>query len=315
MAENYGIKVSPRGSDVKTVVDREARFTSKFSYMKVYKWATITLTIPGTGNQTATIPHDLGYAPAFEVFVKGTAAFSFLTGTTYPDSWFPIGGANRWFNQNEAGGLFAYSDADNLYIQSKGVFKSQTITLRYYLFVDPIQEFTSTSNIALTGDYGMKVSKTGKEVRTAQEYDMRFSTKYKNLQYFKESIKEETLTLPEMWASYADRTVQEATYVDFIHGLGYAPYFQAYFYPSAGVLREIPYTENDLFYDSGILYYDDTVYEVSAWCDATRIRVTFYRRSHWLVEDWYANRTFSAQTITIRVVPFAESLTGLSYGE
>lgn len=315
MPESYGFKVSPPGSDVKTVTDIESRFTSKFPYMKVYKWGTVTFTTDGDGDYTYEIPHDLGYAPAFDVFVKGTAAFSFLTGTTYANSWFPIGGANRWFDQNEAGGLFAYSDDENLYIQSKGVFKGETITVKYYLLVDPAQEFTSASNIVLTGDYGMKVSKTGKEVRTAEEYDMRFSTKYKMLQYFKESIKEETLTLPEMFASYTDQDVEEATYVDFTHGLGYAPYFQAYFYPSGGVLREIPYSENDLFYDAGILYYNDVVYEVSAWCDATRIRVTFYRRSSWVVPDWYANREFTAQTITIRVVPFAENLAGLNYGE
>lgn len=315
MAENHGMKVSPPGSDVKTVTDLESRFTSKFSYMKVYKWDTVTFTIPGSGNYTHTIPHDLDYAPAFDVFVKGTAAFSFLTATTYPNAWFPIGGSNRWFNQNEAGGLFAYSDADNLYIQAKGVFKGATITIKYYLLVDPIQEYTSASGIAITDDYGLKVSKTGKEVRTAEEYDMRFSTKYKILQYYKESIKQETLTLPEMWASYGDQEVEEATYVDFIHGLGYAPYFQAYFIPTGSVLREVPYSENDLFYDSGALYYDDTVYEVSAWCDATRIRVTFWRKSAWVAPDWYANRTFSQQTITIRVVPFAENLAGLDFGD
>lgn len=312
---SYGMKVSPAGTDVKSVTAREARFITNKSSMKVYKWDTVTFTTDGSGNYTKTIAHDLGYAPAFDVFVKGTAAFSFLTGTTYPNSWFRVGGANRWFNQNEAGGIFAYSDASNLYIQTKGVFKGQSITAKYYLLVDPAQEFTSSSNISMTNDYGMKVSKAGKEVRTAQEYDMEDSTKYKSLQYFKESIKQETLTLPQMWASYVDQDVEEATYVDFNHGLGYAPYFQAFFYPSSGVLREVPYSENDLFYDSGVLYYDDTVYEVSAWCDATRIRVTFYRRSHWLVPDFYANRTFSSQTITIRVVPFAESLTGLDYGE
>lgn len=315
MPENHGMKVSPAGSDVKTVTDIESRFTSKYPYMKVYKWDTVSFTTNASGNYTYTIPHDLGYAPAFDVFVKGTAAFSFLTGTTYPNSWFRIGGANRWFNQDEAGGFFAYSDASNLYIQAIDGFKSQSVTVKYYLYVDPIQEFTSASNIDLTGDYGMKVSKTGKEVRTAEEYDMRFSTKYKQLQYFKESIKSETLTLPAMWASYVDQDVEEATYVDFLHGLGYPPLFHAYFEPSSNLLREVPYHENDLFYSSGVLYYDDVVYEVSAWCDATRIRVTFYRRSSWVAPDFYANRTFSAQTITIGVVPFAENLEGLDYGE
>lgn len=313
MAESYGIKVAPAGFDVKTVTDVNSRFTSKFRYMKVYKWDTVTFTTDGSGDYTKEIAHDLGFAPAFDVFVKGTASFPFLTATTYSNSWFPIGGSNRWFDQNEAGGLFAYSDVNKLYIQAKGVFKGETITVKYYLLVDPIQEFTSSSNIAMTGDYGMKISETGHEVRTADEYNMLFSTKYKSLQYFKESIKEETLTLPEMWASYVDQEVEEATYVDFTHGLGYAPYFQAYFIPTGSVLREIPYSENGVIYDSG--YFSDTIFEVSAWCDATRIRVTFWRKSSWIAPDWEVNQAFSEQTITVRVVPFAENLAGLDYGE
>lgn len=308
---NFGIKV---GSNVETESDKELQLMSGYPSMKVYKIDTVTFTIPGTGNYTYSIPHDLDYAPAFDVFVKGTASFSFLTATTYPNSWFPIGGPNRWFNQNEAGGLFAYSDADNLYIQSKGVFKSQTVTIKYYLYVDPAQSFSSQSGISLADDYGLKISKDGKNVLTAEEYEMEYSSKYKNMQFFTESIKEEDLTLPALWASYVDQDQEEATYVDFLHGLGYPPFFQAFFYPSSGLLREVPYSENGLFYDSGILYYDDTVYEVSAWCDATRIRVTFYRRSHWLVPDFQANEVHSAQTITVRVLPFAESLTGVDNG-
>jgi len=315
MAESYGFKVSPPGTDVKSVTLKEARYVNTKEVMKVYKWGTVTFTTDGSGNYTYTIPHDLGYAPAIDVWVKGTAAYSFLTATTYANSWFPIGGANSWFGQNEAGGLFAYSDASNIYIRSVGVFKGQTITARYYLFVNPIQEFSSTSNIALTNDYGLKASIAGVDVKDGEEYQMSGSSKYKSMQYFKESIKQETLTLPAMFASLIDQYVEEATYVDFIHGLGYAPYFQAYFIPTGSVLREIPYSENDLFYDSGVLYYNDVVYEVSAWCDATRIRVTFKRISAWVAPDEYANRTFSAQTITVRAVPFAENLAGLNYGE
>jgi hypothetical protein len=118
-----------------------------------------------------------------------------------------------------------------------------------------------------------------------------------------------------MWASYADQDVEEATYIDFEHGLGYAPYFHAYFTPTSGVLRQIPYTENSLFYESGVLYYYDTSYEVSAWCDATRIRVTFYRHSAWLSPDFEANVLYAAQTINVKVIPYTENLAGLNYGE
>jgi hypothetical protein len=144
---DYGIRVSPPGQNVLTATDKVVTFTSKYPTLKLYKWDTVTFTTSGDGDYTYEIAHDLGYAPAFDVFVKSTASFPFLTATTYPNAWFNIGGANRWFEQNEAGGLYAYSDSTKLYIQAKGVFKGDTITAKYYLFVDPIQEFSSASNI------------------------------------------------------------------------------------------------------------------------------------------------------------------------
>ena len=306
MPENYGIKVSPAGTSVDLVIDKNSRLNSKFSTFKAYKFDTISFSLDGSGNYTYTIPHDLGYAPAFDVFIKGTASFSFLTATTYSNAWWNIGGSNRWFSQDDAGGLFAYSDSSNLYIQAIGVFKGGTITAKYYIYVDQIEEYQSPSNIAHTSDYGIKTSLTGFDVSTAQEYKMGFSSKYKSLQYFSESIKSGDITLPAMWASFVDTDTEEATYIDFEHGLGYAPYFQAFFAPSAGVLREVPYSENDVFYSGS--YTSDPVYEVSAWCDETRIRVTFWRRSAWLSPDSEANRYFSAQTINVTVIPFAERL-------
>lgn len=307
---NYGIKVSGSGSDVFSVTDKQARFTSKYGGMKVHKWGDVTITLDGSGNYTHTIAHDLGYAPAVDVFVKGTASYSYVDASSYSNAWFRIGGANRFFGQNDVGGLFCYSDADNIYIQAVGVFKSSTVYARYYLYLDPVQEYTGASNVDTTGDYGIKISKDGKSI-AGKEYEMGFSSKYKSIQYYSESIKSETLTLPEMYASWADTDVEEATYVDFTHGLGYPPYFQAYFTPSSGILREIPFCQNDAF-DGGT---SDVISEVSAWCDSTRIRVLFYRRSGWLSDDAQVNTSHSASTITITVIPFAENLTGLDYGE
>jgi len=309
---NYGIKISKPSSDVKTATDKDVIFTSKYRSLKVLKWGNFTFNVPDTGNYTHTIAHGLSYAPAFDVFTKGTAAFSFLTASTYADAWFNVGGSNRWFQQDGHGGIFAYTDSTNLTIQSVGVFKSTTITGRYYIYVDPCQEYTSTNNYNLTGDYGMKVSKAGQDVKeTNKEYNMAFSTKYNSIQYYSESVKEKNLTLPILFASPKDMTPEEATYVDFTHGLGYAPYFQA-FYETSSELRQLPYTLNK---DYGDYEYDPNwnAFEVSAWADATRIRVTFWRRSGWSwLGDPMLNVTWPATTINVKVFPFAENLGGLS---
>ena len=311
---NYGIKVSKPGQDVKTVSDKNAVFTSKYRSLKVLKWANFTFDIDEHGDGTFSYTHSLGYAPAFDVFVKGTAAYAFLSATTYANAWFNIGGSNRWFDQDGYGGFFAYSDTTKLYVVAVGAraFASTTVTGRYYLYVDPCQEYTSTSNYNLTHDYGIKVSKPGQDVKTTnKEYNMAFSTKYNSIQYFSESIKTKDLTLPILFADPFDTEPEEATFVDFTHGLGYAPYFQA-FYDNGTEVRQMPYTINRVLAD---YEYNPNwnSYEVSAWADATRIRVTFWRRSGFsFLGDPLINVTWPEEEITVKVIPFAENLGGLS---
>jgi hypothetical protein len=106
-----------------------------------------------------------------------------------------------------------------------------------------------------------------------------------------------------------DSNVQEGTYVDFEHGLGYPPMFLAW-YNDGVSSREIPYMEKVGFevttgYPS---------YEVNGFCDSTRIRIYFWRRSELNPVTWSVKHHY-AQTISIKVLPFAENLAGLDYGE
>ena len=85
--------------------------------------------------------------------------------------------------------------------------------------------------------------------------------------------------------------------------------------------REIPYSEyTSILQDDYLTYFPHTSATVSAFCDSTKIRVTFRRES---VFDYYNfisgggnnTATHSTSTITVRVLPFAENLSGLNYGE
>lgn len=307
---DYGVKIGP---DTSTDTDLELDFTSGLGTLKVYKWGTTTITPDASGNGTSDIVHDLDYAPCILVFVKNSS-----------NEWYQIGGASDLFLGDATSGIFAFSDADKLRIQTIGgdsKLAQVERTFKYYILIDKAQEFSSASGISLTNDYGMKVSEAGSSVLTAEEYKMAFSSKYKSLQYFEESIKEETLTLPAMWTSYVSQSLDEEQHVDFTHGLGYAPLFFCWF-KTGSVLKEATYNE----FDSTLVgidqsYYTD--YEVSAICDTTKIRVKFKRVSEFDLGNFEGENDSSgfspgllstnkhaAQTITVRVLPFAEDLGG-----
>lgn len=310
MAGDVGFQIA--NSDLNTDTDLEMAFTSKFGVLKAYRWGTVTVTPDGDGDGYVDITHDLNYAPSFLIF-----------GKLLDNSWYPIGSSNDLGYGDSAAGVFGISDSSKLRIQTIGGYSklaSIARTFRYYILVDKAQDFNGDTNVSLTGDVGYKQADDDTNVFEAKEYDLKYSTKYKALQYYEESIKESTLSLPAMFASIDDQDVEEYHYVDFYHGLGYPPMFFAWFKTSNDLI-EIPYSQFSSVLGSDYItqsYY--TSYEVSAVCDSTKIRIQFKRRSIfdyylYLDENTYSYETFSAESIDIKVLPFAENLTGPNYGE
>lgn len=301
---NYGIKV---GTDINTDTDLTLKLTSKFSSLKMFKWGNAQFTTDGSGGGSVTINHGLGYTPIAMVFKKCTAQYTFLSSTQYSNAFRQVGRFLNSYDTPQMGFHFSTDDT-NLTISTVTPFESShspstTYYFRYIIFVDKSEAFSSASNISLTGDYGFKISKSGKEVTTAEEYDMALSSKYKSLQYYEGHIESSSLTLPEMWATKTDTTVEEATYVDFNHNLGYPPFFLVYSDLDTAYLYETPYFDLD---PSGLTY--KGIEEVSSWCDSSRVRVLFRRKSISLDD---ANGTeYSEKAISINVIIFAESLTG-----
>lgn len=303
---NYGIKI---GSNVLTDTDLALDDTSKYSSLKFFKWGNAQFTTNGSGVGSTSITHGLGYAPMSIVFRKFTAQWSspdnILPTTSYANSFGHIGAANYYGGNNGAIDIdFDVTvDDDKLYISDSGngsLAASTTYYFRYYILVDLSQAFTSASNISLTGDYGYKVSKPGKDVLTADEYDMASSSKYKSVQFYSNHVVSTTLTLPVMFSSIYDTYVEEATYVDFNHSLGYQPFFLAYFGDSPNTyLTGIPY-----YSENGI---DTPNFSVSGFCDSSKVRIYFWRSSQYFggVQD-----TWPAQTITVKCIIFTENLAG-----
>lgn len=281
-----GIKV---GDDVDLQSDIQLQLSSKYPNLKAYKWGDAVFTLDGSGNAIVEILHGLGYAPAFVVFRH------------LGNNFYPIHGDDS---------IFAFSDSSKLTIQViDGASKLGAAgTLRYYIFIDKIQEFTGSGFYGILPKSGIKVANLGFDAQTAEEYNLAWSSRYKSLQYFSESIKEAQISLPLNRASLENQDQIASTYVDFTHGFDYPPFFLAWAIVSGSSLREIPFSDYDNVVDT--IPFSFIYSSVSAFCDSSKIRVTFQTESIFDTDEsvWAAAGETPAATLTIRVLPFTESL-------
>jgi len=248
----------------------------------------------------------LGYAPAFFILRKGTAQNTLMSGATeYANAFFPLG-LNKYFKDDAyTWFIHPYADTTKLYIEARNAKPSTTMNFRYYILVDLSQVFSGADGVAHRVTHGLKIAREGFNVQTAKEYQLAFSSEYKIAQYHAVNCKTETLTLPAMFASYHDQDVEEATYVDIVHGLGFAPLpiIHAYgSYTTSGILRETPITT--------IGPIDNWSGSISWFSDSTRVRIYFWRSSIYSV---LGTESFPAETITLRAYLLAENLASEAY--
>jgi hypothetical protein len=305
MSQNYGLKVSSRSNNVDTEIDKNLAFTSKFSTLKILKAGNLSVTTDGSGNGTAYYTHSLGFAPAYFASQKRTVQWSYLDSTSYSNAYVPDPGtANQWGSDYHHA-LHVYTDSTKIYLQAKNAQASTTYTIHYVLLIDKAQDYTG-SDMSLVNDYGLKVSHPGIDVTQAKSFEMSYSTRFKSLQYYSENYKYQNLTLPTMWASLVDNPVEEGTYVDINHGLGYAPLFLAFFRSQSintSYSIAVPYV--------GVNGQDLFSYGVGAFCDATRVRISFWRKSYLYLGSPSPNYNYD-ETITVKCYIFTEDLS-LSY--
>lgn len=138
MAKDYGIKISKPGFDVKTCADKNLVFSSKFDTFRVYSSGIGSFTA-NLATQTATIPHSLGYVPAFMVFSEVHAGFGnpstgdfFLSPHSPPAS---IGGS---LNTDT---IISSIDSSNIYIRlgSLVVANTKVINYKWVIFHNQMQ--------------------------------------------------------------------------------------------------------------------------------------------------------------------------------
>lgn len=298
---DYGIKVTKPGQDVATVTDKDAVFSTKFSTLKIYLSGTVTLTTDGSGNGSASVTHNLGFAPAFYVFRKGTAQYTFLDASSYSNAFVPETNIQSiWI----PGKFEIYSNTTQLVINASGQSAGTTYTFKYYILVDLAGDFSGNDNVNHQFDYGFKVSKEGYDVNTAKEYQLAYSSLYKSLQYFDENYQVQELTLPLMFADLEEQSVYSGTYVDINHGLGYPPFFLAFAedFADSGYNVLVPAA---IGYDT--VAAPESYESVEGFSDSTRIRLSWVRHSQ-SDSDGDLATTFAAKTITIKCFIFTENL-------
>jgi len=137
--KDLGIKVSKEGYDVKTAADDELIFNSSQNMFKVV--ISDSTTVIGSSSltygtpQTATIPHNLGYVPAFNVYVNPSSPIPGFQGgdglSNLPLMYFSAGAVLLL--------LQARADSTNLYLDvintNSGTYDLDLYswTFKYYL--------------------------------------------------------------------------------------------------------------------------------------------------------------------------------------
>ena len=293
----FGIKTTSAPFNINTLKKNELNISSEFTSFKVFKKGVISITTDGTGGGSGQVAHGLGFMPTFYVFRMGTASWQeTLTGVdsnSYTNAFFPNpSNYSSWINYHDA--TTVYAGTGSLFFSIIGAANT-TYSFKYYIFSD-LGIFYSGNSGLNTGNSGIKVSKQGKDITKVKDYDLSFSSKFKNLQYDRAKSGQNQLTLPAIAGSqFSDPNPQEATYIDIFHGLGYPPFFLAFaINPSSlTVGSEIPTT-------SAVLA---NVEKVDAWCDATRLRISWWRKAS------YSNGlSWSAGTLKIKWLIFNEDL-------
>ncbi|HEX9063136.1 MAG TPA: hypothetical protein VF941_23430 [Clostridia bacterium] len=304
MTLDFGVKVSKVNQDVKTALDKDIQFSSKFSTLKILGKGDTSLTTDGSGNGSVSVAHNLGYSPAYLVFRKGTASFSFLDASTYANSFTPVTDVpSLWFGQNS---FTTYTNTSNLVISASSLAANTTYNFRYYYLVDLAQSYSGASGISLVDDYGLKVSQANNDVKTGTEYNMGYSQKYKSLQYYDVSYQTQSLSLPLMYSDPMQKTVEAGTYVDIDHGLGYQPFFMAWALNAfaSGQNIFVPFQQGY----GNLAANQDGIKSVDGFCDSTRIRLSFYEKSVATANNVNGPK-FQALTVTIKCIIFTENLT------
>ena len=242
MSENFGLKISKPGQDVNVATDANLHYSSKFNILKVFKEATTTVNWNGTTHVGALtqIAHGLNFTPAFLAFIEADT-----------NKWMGMGGDSTQVSDVDYVSLSGYTDSTNLNLSmNASIFSTRRNTnmdlnVRYFIFGDTARETSTQTNVLGTKDFGMKITKTGKDISSKLIEDLLFDSEMPSM----------------MIAVQGSTSITSGGTTTVAHGLGYKPAFLV-----------MVSTDNTTFYLS---YYNPNVSGPSAygWIDSTNLNL------------------------------------------
>ena len=198
---DYGARVSLKGYDVKTCPDRFLAWSSSFQTLKIYSSQAVTTTIPSNGimnGNTITISHNLGYYAPFIIVYNGRTNIGVATSYFFSDSdGFSLSDPSTMCearNGLNSLTITIYNDYNDTGLIFDNGVAGETVYFTIYLFLDDFR-IVSQQNISLGSasaglddDYGMRVSKSGYDVKTCTDDQLEFSSSFFNQIIHKKGI-------------------------------------------------------------------------------------------------------------------------------
>jgi len=168
---DYGIKVSKSGIDVKIADPTDLTYSSKWSNFKIHSVIDGTVDVGGIiGNlYTGTVASPINYPPVF---------LALLQDPVNTTRWYVAGG-RTFISSGYAGVYYMSNNNFVMAIQPLAPGLNKTWNFKIVVFVD---KFTGTAeSLPAVDNYGMKISKSGGDVKSAKDTEMSFFSKFSNL--------------------------------------------------------------------------------------------------------------------------------------
>lgn len=170
---SWGSKFAQQGYDVRDAADRFLVYSSAFRTLKIFAVYTGSTTIPGSGENTVTFTHNLGYyAPAIVIYNGSTT----------------LGQNTAYFMADNNAGLDIRIFTDKVEVPVPDTFDDgysavgDTVYFTCYQFLDTFDSYTAsiietgTTSGAASDDYGFKIAKDGFPADTCADTDLVISS-------------------------------------------------------------------------------------------------------------------------------------------
>lgn len=236
---DWGIKVSESGYDVLTAADKNLSLKSGLTLLKVFDEGTVSLT-----STWKEITHNLGYIPQYLVYVTDETSTPHRT----------------YLATADLDAAVARADTSKLYIKQENANQTEAY---YFIFYEPTETGTAPSYTE-TSDYGIKISKDGVDVSTADVLELTFNSELNSLKIYEDG----TITSTGTGTRYGETS----------HSLDKVPgYFAFYEVDSSGEWFPV-FTKEDQSGKNA---------RVVAWTEAEKIRFEVYTDSSATVKIHY----------------------------